>query len=269
MDTAYYCRTDMEKTAAYIVFIVVISSGAVLFLAFIAVDIFLLLRFRQLKMKNEMLEIKNQFTQELQDARIESAEQTMNDMSKELHDNILQHLTIAVLQLNGIQKTSPEAAESLEPSIQLLRETSAELRQLSHVLSSEMHRNTDLKEATVRIRESLERTGIIRTDFEVDTLPVQFDKSRELFLLRILQEMINNSIKYARATLLTCRVYLQDMHIVCEYQDNGRGFDKTEHKDGLGMISMENRLKLMRAKWEIDTAPGKGFSFKAWIPVEN
>ncbi len=257
----------MEETVAYLVFIVVISSGVVLFLAFITFDIFMLLRVRQLKMQSEMLEIKTNFSRELSMAREEAAEHVMNELSRELHDNILQQLTLSTLQLNHTRTTHPEINNEVQTTIDLLRQTSSEIRELSHIMSGDLYNKLELDITVQRLKESIERTGIIKADFLMDEIPGEFDKSKELFILRILQEMVNNSMKYARATVLTFRLQATDEYLKFYYADNGKGFNKETVNPGLGLISIEKRLDLMHAKWNLEAEVGKGFIFEAEIPI--
>lgn len=259
----------MEETVAYLVFIAIISSGVVLFLAFITVDIFMLLRYRQLKMQSEMLEIKTNFVKEISMAREEAAEHVMNDLSRELHDNILQQLTLGSLQLNHIGKTNPAVNEEIQSTISLLRTTSSEIRELSHMLSGDLYNKLELGITVDRLKESIERTGIMKADFEISEIPEQFDKSKELFILRILQEMVNNSMKYARASVLTFKLSDNGNSIKFHYSDNGKGFDQNKVIPGLGLISIEKRLDLMKAHWNLVTTEGKGFIFDADIPIDN
>jgi signal transduction histidine kinase len=256
----------MEETAAYLVFIVVISAGVVLFLAFITVDIFMLLRYRQLKMQSEMLEIKTNFTRELSTAREEAAEHVMNEISRELHDNILQQLTLGTLQLNQTARMHPDIAVDVQATVELIRETSSNLRELSHMLSGDLYNKLQLGITVERLKESIERTGIISADFVLYDFPETLEKSRELFILRILQEMVNNSMKYARATVLTFRLIPHKEFIQFVYKDNGKGFNRQKINPGLGLINIEKRLDLMKANWFLDSTEGNGIHFNAEIP---
>lgn len=259
----------MEETLSYLIFIVVASTGVVLFLAFITVDIFMLLRYRQLKMQAEMMEIKSNFAREISLAKEEAAEHVMNEISRELHDNILQQLTLSTLQLNQVSHVHPSLAAEVHPTIELIRETSSGLRELSHTLSGDLFNKLELGITVDRLHESIERTGIIKADFHIEEIPDSLDKSFELFVLRILQEMVNNSMKYARATVLYFRLKPENGMLHFHYRDNGRGFNKDKVKPGLGLISIEKRLDLMQASWTLDSEEGKGFEFHARIPLKT
>lgn len=157
----------MEETGAYIVFIVVISTMVVLGLGFITVDIFLLLRKRQMKLQGEMMEIRDNFNRELSKAREEASEEVMNGIARELHDNVMQQLSFSVVQIGQTQQLHPELAGDLQKTIDTLRETSQEIRQLSHMLSGDLLKTLDLKAILQRMKENIERTGIISADFSI------------------------------------------------------------------------------------------------------
>jgi signal transduction histidine kinase len=87
------------------------------------------------------------------------------------------------------------------------------------------------------------------------------DKNVEVTLYRILQESINNIIKYARASEVNVQLKMFEDIILMTIEDNGVGFDVEAVKakgNGYGLRSMQNRIDAISAHLEIDSAPGKG-----------
>ena len=81
--------------------------------------------------------------------------------------------------------------------------------------------------------------------------------------------MITNSIKHSDALQieLTIEKFSEGIRII--YTDNGRGFEDNGKMNGMGLMSIKQRLDLMKAKWEITSSPGQGFLFKATMENFN
>ena len=76
---------------------------------------------------------------------------------------------------------------------------------------------------------------------------------------RICQELLNNAVKYSKATKIFLQLFYRDNKMIIQIEDNGIGFDKDKVKrDSLGMNTLKDRVALLRGEIEIDTAPQKG-----------
>ena len=93
---------------------------------------------------------------------------------------------------------------------------------------------------------------------------INFDSSnieKHLHVFRILQELLNNSIKHGNATDISIQFIKLDDQKVCIYSDNGLGFDlnNTNNQKGLGMRNIESRISFIDGKYSIDSKPNGGF----------
>ena len=95
---------------------------------------------------------------------------------------------------------------------------------------------------------------------------LRFDLNTEIIYYRVLKELTTNTIKHAKASLITVRLNVEDKFLILEYKDNGRGFDYeselSETKKGIGLLNILNRIHSINGKYEIDTRVGEGFKFK-------
>ncbi|MBS3913577.1 MAG: hypothetical protein KG003_03710 [Bacteroidetes bacterium] len=253
----------MENSNQYLLFIVIVSAVAVAFLLFIAVDIFMLYRMKQIKNRNKIIEMETRFVKEIHEAKTEATQQVMRDIGQELHDNIGQNLTVSMMQLNRITSSDP----LLNQTAELLKSTMKEVRQLSHQLAGDLMENLDFSHALERIASNIQKTGTIQMKIQVEPLPDSFSKSLELLLLRVVQEIIQNTLKHASATEIEIVCNSGNKQINLEYRDNGKGFDLKSKSDGLGMASIQKRLEILRADYRIFSEPGKGFQLTANIPL--
>ncbi|WP_430408626.1 sensor histidine kinase [Kordia sp.] len=238
------------ETAAIIatfVFILLVVVIFVLFLVFI-------------KRKNNLLAEKQlaqrEFENAIAETQIEIREQTLRNISWELHDNIGQLLTLAKIQLHQISDHTEGVSEVTET----ISKSLTELRALSKLINPDALKNIMLPEAL-----SLEVARFNRLNFIEATLTINgdeeiIDDKAEIILFRILQEFFSNTIKHAKASKLDVTLTYDNKVLTIIAKDNGKGFDKLVDKPnkGIGLQNMKNRGKLIGAKIELESQLEKG-----------
>jgi len=95
-------------------------------------------------------------------------------------------------------------------------------------------------------------------------------QTQEIMLYRVIQEFLNNTRKHANATELIIQFSTDDQHSLIYLEDNGNGFDKnnTVSKDGLGLKSMESRIKFIDGTFELDSTLGVGTTLEIKVPAK-
>jgi two-component system, NarL family, sensor kinase len=88
-----------------------------------------------------------------------------------------------------------------------------------------------------------------------------------VLIYRIIQELINNSIKYAEASTVSLSIKNLSNEVKITYKDDGKGFDKSEIKAGIGLKSIASRIDILKGKLNITTAPGAGVQFDINLPL--
>lgn len=250
-----------------IFFIVITSSAVILLLIFALADLLLIGRNRRLRHRNELLELNVQYEQELLVARHEATEEVFNDVAAELHDNIGQTLTLAVIHLNRMEMDNTGPAEQLNETRDIIRQAMQDIRQLSHHLSSNYLLHFSLAYNIGRLRERLTRMDSYSLDFDIRDTPAFASRNHELILVRILQELISNTLKHAQASHISLRVGPEAAGVRLYYTDNGIGFNDAVPSEGMGVRSIRQRLHLLNATWEYRGIPGKGTVLEALIPT--
>lgn len=197
-------------------------------------------------------------------------------IARDLHDDFSQRLAALVLDVAALQRHPPLLPEVLGKTLEPVR---AELMQLSndlHTLAYQLHPSL-LKHAGLQaaiedhIDKAIERTGLSIT-LKANDLPalIPFDWSTSLF--RVLQESLQNVVKHAKATEVLVRLSGSSRGIGLSVVDNGKGFDvcgKSGHQKGMGLISMQERLRLMNGFLNIHSRPADGTKVCAWIPFQE
>jgi signal transduction histidine kinase len=89
----------------------------------------------------------------------------------------------------------------------------------------------------------------------------------ETTVYRVVQEALTNVAKHSGAAHATVSVLERDGRIEVTVADDGRGFSGEDETDGFGLIGMRERIRLAGGRHEIDSAPGRGTTVRAWLPA--
>ena len=201
-------------------------------------------------------------------ATIEGQENERKEIGKELHDNINQILTTTQLYLEIAKATADDATvEMIQLSSKLLGNAINEIRKLSRSLVPPGLGEVGLVESVKDLCDSIKTAQIFairfyHKNFQESRLPEKL----KLMLFRIIQEQMNNIIKYAEATSILIRLITDSDQIMLVVSDNGKGFDPLTTKRGLGFNNMISRADLFDGKVEIRSAPEQGCSIIVTIP---
>ncbi len=240
-------------------FIIVASSVILFFLIFFYLFIVQLHR-RRIMHEKELLDLKGQYEQVIMQSQLEIQEQTFRNISQEIHDNIGQVLSLAKLNLNTIP-AADNTREKLEITEQLLGKAIADLRDLSKSLNGDKITNLGLASAIEQELRMIEKTLSIRASLSYDENELVVTDEQTIVVFRMVQEILNNCIKHARASSLDVDISTAQSKSCITVADNGVGFDidsLDEKETGIGLKSMQRRAQLINAQVQINSAPGKG-----------
>jgi signal transduction histidine kinase len=224
--------------------------------------------FYQKKRSNHLAQQKQlqaNFQKELLKSQIEIQEQTLNNTSREIHDNITQVLSFVKLNLGLLNNSlDDEKKARVNENRELVSQTINDLRNLSKSMSFEHISSYGLIKTLETETERLSRSGIINVIFDVEGDVYSLGEQRELVIFRIFQEAVNNTLKYAKAANLKISLYYTAQMFNLLIEDDGAGFnaEKVDNKGGSGLRNIENRAALVGATVSIDSSPGKGCRIK-------
>lgn len=267
----------MDSQVSSVVFFVAFSTAILLILIALVVNLLLVGRNRRLKHQNHVLEMKSNFEKELMKTQVEVAENTLNDIALDLHDDIGQMLTLSKNHINVILKDiKTYNSTDLEAEFFKLRDwtqkTMESIRGISKTLSNDYLTSFGIHESLKRLFERLERQHINpKLSFPIS---VTFKSgSNELFVFRIIQELVNNTIKHAEASEISLNLYAENNTLKIEYRDNGKGiskelFEAGQLATGLGLLNINKRINLMNGIVIIHSDVGEGFYLQLTIPNE-
>ena len=166
------------------------------------------------------------FQQTLLSAQLEIQEQTLKNISQEIHDNIGQILSLAKLNLARADIKQGEIAQQrIDDSKNLVAKAIQDLRDLSKSLNTDYVADMGLARSIEYQLEIIKKTGSFGTGLEIEGDVYRLEQQKELILFRIVQEVMNNIIKHAKATRIEVKMEYQRSYFALKIMDNGQGFD--------------------------------------------
>ena len=197
-------------------------------------------------------------------------------ISRDLHDDVNQRLGAIGLQLDSLNQTLPDSPSAIRKRIRAIRrrisEVSDDVRQLAYRFHQTTVEDLGLVAALQRyLNDFVKRTGV----------SVHFSKPRLLHpiplrlatcLFRIAQESLGNIGVHAKATLVTVTLTVSPEKATLTIIDNGIGMDLGQvrtRKGGLGMLSIQERARLLNGAVTWRSSPGSGTEMRAWLPITS
>lgn len=227
---------------------------------------------RKKKHIEEKERLQSEFQQELLKTQIEVQEQTLTNISREIHDNITQVLSFVKLNLAMIDSADEHCKSKVNESRELVAQTINDLRNLSKSLSFEHIARLGLVKTLEIESERINSSGIINTQVVVEGEVYSLGEQRELVLFRIFQEALNNTLKHSGAKHLKINLQYSKLLLNLTLEDDGVGFSPGLIDDNLGsgLKNMQSRAALIGAVAIIDSLPGKGCCIKVTLnPFEQ
>lgn len=243
-----------------------ISLGVILLL--ILLITYFIYNRRKLKAKAQLQEEINKQQELAARAVLDAEERERRRIAGDLHDGVGQMLSAALMNLNGLlQKLNLKGDASLqaEQTLSLVNDSYDEMRSISH----QMMPNALIKSGlAIAIKDFLNKIDkdVIKISLETVGLKQRLDEQTETVLYRVIQETVNNVIKHSEANQLNIALIKDDEGVSVTIEDNGKGFDKTNLKTGIGISNIYSRVEFLKGTVDIDSAPGKGTLIAIYIP---
>ncbi len=195
-------------------------------------------------------------------------------ISKELHDSLGQNLTAASLNFSGVKnavsKLEPEKTEKFLLGLDFLNAAIEENRNIAHNLMPKAIDDFGLVPSLNSLFNQIGKSSGLHIKFFENLALKRLPRQVEFNLYRITQEALNNAIKHAQASEIFVQLILHQNDLVYTFEDNGKGFNTKgveNTNNGMGLSSINNRVKAMSGTLEIDSLPKRGTSITIEIPV--
>jgi PAS domain S-box-containing protein len=206
---------------------------------------------------------------------IEAQEQERRRIARDLHDDINQRLAVLNIELQKLADDPPESRSVLRQIVQELgakaSEISTEVSAITHELHSPKLELLGIVAAMRGFCEEMKKHQNFRVDFRQSGVPQNLPKAISLCLFRIFQEGVRNAGKHSGLGVVEAELAGAPNEITLQIRDQGAGFtsEDAQNSPGLGLISMRERVGLVKGSIAIESKPLGGTSIHVRIPLNG
>lgn len=224
-------------------------------------------RYRTLKEQRENL-------REMTERLIAAQEEERQHISRELHDDLGQALTIHMISLRNLQSDLSLSPEELYEQLQALHDQSQEIfikiRGMAQNLRPPILDALGLQVSMQTYCEDFTRRTGLPIRFEVEEALPQLPDIYNITLYRVLQEALSNIVKHAQASYVWVDLTLDEGNILLTVQDNGHGFQPGgTQSNGIGLSSMRERVTIAGGHFAISSMQKRGTIITAQFPLHT
>jgi PAS domain S-box-containing protein len=204
---------------------------------------------------------------------IEAHEEERTWIARELHDDINQRLALLTVDLAqwSHDKFRTNSTERFNQVQQRITEISKDVQALSHRLHSSKLEYLGLGKAAKSFCRELSEKANVEIQFNESDIPSTIPKEVSLCLFRVLQESLQNALKYSgvRSFRVDLRGSVEGIELTVS--DDGKGFDERDafSHNGLGLISMRERIQMVHGYFDVQSQAGMGTTISARVPLET
>jgi two-component system, NarL family, sensor kinase len=174
-------------------------------------------------------------------------------------------LSLAKLNLNTLPNSNDQ---KIQDTKNLVSKAINDLRNLSHSLHGDVIAELGLQQSIANELRIIESTKAFETELEITGTVFKINAQKEMVLFRIVQEALNNCIKYSGAKKITVTMQYQPQHFTLFIEDDGKGFDAMQQA-GIGLKSMLSRAQLIGGTFNLTSTQNKGTYINIELPVTN
>lgn len=221
----------------------------------VLVGLFLFFRYRQ-KTQREILSRKS--AEERRESVMKAQESERKKLARELHDGVASSLAATRIHLGNLQLKF-EDKDLLEVENELGKVLN-DIRNISHVLSPTVLYQSGLEDFLNSWTQQLNKNTkeAISIDMFSETGFEKLPDELQLNIFRIIQELVNNALKYAKASKILISLSVIEDEITLLVEDDGVGFNPELVKRGIGLQNIKDRLLILSGEMTLDSIPGRG-----------
>ena len=200
------------------------------------------------------------------EAVLKGEEKERTRLAKDLHDGLggmLSGIKFSFQTMKGNLIMTPDNAQAFERSMDMLDSSIKEMRRVAHNMMPEALVKFGLDTALKDFCNDINKSGALQVSYQSIGLEnAAIEQTTSITIFRIVQELINNTMKHAAAKHAIVQVTKSDENISITVEDNGKGFNTTilNHSKGIGWTNIQSRVEYLKGKLDVRSEPGKGTS---------
>jgi len=222
--------------------------------------------------QSRILQLEKEKQLSASEAVLKGQEEERTRLAKDLHDGLGGLLSGVKFSLTNMKSNVVLDAENIlvfGRSLDMLDHSISELRRVAHNMMPEVLVKFGLTKALESYCDSLRESKIFQIDFQSIDMEPRLSSNTEIFLYRIIQELLNNVVKHAKANQVLVQLARHGHEVNIIVEDDGVGFDKSilETSKGAGWSNIRSRVEYLKGKLDVQSATGQGTSVHLTIPV--
>lgn len=257
-------------------FIFALVAGIVGMLSFSLVVILFVVFYqrRMVRQREKMSQLETEYQKDLLNSAIQAQEQERKRIAVDLHDGIGGLLSATKLYINQLGPDTPadDSAIIKDEASALIDESIGNIRTISRNLLPASLDELGLIPAVEGLSQRFREFLPIELDY---TQNLRFNSAKEVALYRVIQELLNNTLKHAEAQQAHISFQFSSQKITITYRDNGKGFDRKaiafnqpNSSGGLGLKSIESRVNSIGGTLDFQTQVHQGIQVKIDAPLK-
>ena len=258
-----------------------ILLGSLVVLLLVAFLIYRNLRHRQ-QLARQQDELQQQHILELEkdkqlvavDSMLKGQQEERSRLAKDLHDGLGGMLSGIKYSLSNMKDNLIITADNMtvfERSLDMIDGSIRELRRVAHNLMPEMLIKFGLEETLREYCHTIDATKMLAVKYQSLGMDTRLDSSVEIIVYRLVQELLNNTLKHAAAKEVLVQLIKDDSRLSIVVEDNGKGFNTAclEMSKGAGWTNIRSRVDYLKGQLDISSGAGKGTMVNIEIPLKN
>ncbi len=228
---------------------------------------------KRLLQKQEIEDLEKEKMLLASQALLRGQEAERSRLARDLHDGLggmLSGIKLSLSAMKGNMILTENYAQLFASTLDKLDETMGEMRRVAHSMMPEALIRLGLGEAIHDFCNGIQATGKLNISFQMVGNNQRLPADTEIVIYRIVQELMNNIMKHAKATQVLVQISMLPPLCTVTVEDNGLGFDQSKPSadTGAGLSNVRSRVDYLKGKIDIQTSAGMGTSVFIEIPVE-
>jgi signal transduction histidine kinase len=190
-------------------------------------------------------------------------------LAKEIHDGVGPNMSTLKLQIDAIKKKAGDdlIIKGLQDINESISSIAADIRQISHDLMPSSLIDFGVVTALSNFSKKISDSSDIKVHFQSNFEDKKLSKEHELNIFRIVQELVNNALKYSQSNNIEISLRLEGSIANIQIQDDGIGMDVNANRSGIGLYNIRTRVESLHGEFDLESQKGAGVTAHINLPL--